>query len=125
MMARMQKDLGKRLYIDSGYRSPGRQLFLFFYYLSHEFGYSLKHNAAFVAFPGYSEHGNPYNTACDLINLKGISGEEKGQRAEDFTALPEYEWMLKNASKFNFYLSYPKGNPYGITFEPWHWRWKK
>lgn len=33
MAAKMKADIGTVVYIDSGYRSPGRQAYLFFYYL--------------------------------------------------------------------------------------------
>jgi D-alanyl-D-alanine carboxypeptidase len=39
----------------------------------------------------------------------------------NFETTPAYEWLVKNAYKFGFALSYPKDNAYYI-FEPWHWR---
>lgn len=124
MMAGMNKDIKKRLYIDSGYRSPGRQLFLFFYYLAAESDYSLKKNASMVAMPGYSQHNDPANTAMDMVNIKGINGEQRGQTATTFATLEEFAWLQKNASKYRFRLSYPVVNPWGITFEPWHWQYR-
>lgn len=125
MMEKMKMDIGKQLYIDSGYRSPGRQAYLFFYYLTSSSDYSLRENAKWIAMPGYSEHGNPINNAIDFINENGINGFSDGQSAKDFEALPEFEWLMQNAHKFNFYLSYPKDNPFGVAFEPWHWHWEK
>lgn len=119
----MQNGIGKTLYVDSSYRSPGYQAVLFLGYLKDENQYSLKENARWVAMPGYSEHGS-LNTAVDFINQDGVSGEGKGQTAEDFANLPEYAWLTENASKFNFYLTYPVGNPFGVTYEPWHWHWE-
>lgn len=124
MMEDMKKELGKRLYIDSGYRSPGKQAYLFFYYLGTSSEFSLKENAKWIAMPGYSEHGNPERTAMDLVNEDAINGFSRGQNSEDFERLPEYQWLIMNASKYNFYLSYPKNNPYGVAFEPWHWHWE-
>jgi len=123
MNKQMKDDIGKELYIESGYRSPGYQAYFFFYYLP-ENGYSLKENAKWLTLPGYSEH-NSANTALDFINQDGISGEAENQTAEDFVGLQEYKWLESNANKYNFYLSYPPDNPYGISFEPWHWRWEK
>jgi D-alanyl-D-alanine carboxypeptidase len=75
--------------------------------------------------PGYSEHGHPVNHSIDFCSSDGINGFSDGQTAADFEKLPEYEWMVMNASQFNFYLSYPKDNPYGVAFEPWHWHWEE
>ena len=125
MMAQMQRDLGRELFIESGYRSPGMQAYLFLYYLARGHQYSLQETARLVAFPGYSEHGDPVNNALDLVNAEGISGENPGQTAEDFERLPEYQWLLKHAHDFNFHLSYPRGNQLGVSFEPWHWHWEK
>ncbi len=124
MAAQMQKDIEKTLYIDSGYRSPGRQAYLFFHYLPGN-DYSLRENAKWIAMPGYSQHGDPKDNAIDFTNADGINGFSKGQTARDFALLPEYEWMLKNAGKYNFYLSYPRNNKWGVEFEPWHWHWEK
>lgn len=120
----IKKEINKNLYINSGYRSPGYQAYLFFYYLHSENGYSLNENAKWIAMPGYSEH-NSANTAVDFINQDGISGEEKGQTSADFEKLAEYSWLQKNANKFNFYLSYPQNNQFGVSYEPWHWHWEK
>ena len=126
MVDSMFSDLGRRLYINSGYRSPGRQAYGFIDDLVMERNdYSLYKTAKWVAMPGYSEHNSGINNAIDLINEDGISGEEHGQRAEDFEVLPEYKWLIENASKFNFYLTYPRGNNLGVQFEPWHWHWEK
>jgi hypothetical protein len=125
MIKEMKKDIGKILYIDSGYRSPGRQAYLVFYYLTSSSDYSLKENAKWIAMPGYSEHGNPINNAIDFTNENGINGFSDGQSAKDFESLPEFEWLMKNANRFNFYLSYPRENKYGAAFEPWHWHWEE
>jgi len=125
MMEKMKKDIGKILYIDSGYRSPGRQSYLVFYYLTSSSDYSLKENAKWIAMPGYSEHGNPINNAIDFTSENGINGFSDNQTAKDFEALPEFDWLMKNANQFNFYLSYSKDNPFGVAFEPWHWHWEE
>jgi zinc D-Ala-D-Ala carboxypeptidase len=119
MMAAMQKDIGKHLLIESGYRSSAYQLYLFVFYLkNHE--YSIRETVKWVALPGYSEHGAPAHQAVDFINASGINGEYNTKEFED---LPEYHWLMKHAGKFGFVLSYPKmDKSSGITFEPWHWR---
>ncbi len=119
MMDAMENDLGKRLYIESGYRSSAYQLYLVILYLKNH-DYSVKETLKWVALPGYSEHGAPKFQAIDFINFDGISGEEK---PEEFENLEEYRWLLNNAERFSFHLSYPKGKE-GITFEPWHWHYE-
>ena len=54
-------------------------------------------------------------TAVDLITT-GISGTLDG-----FDTTTAYQWLLSNAYRYGFVLSYPKGNSY-YTYEPWHWR---
>lgn len=68
---------------------------------------------AFSADQGYSEH--QLGTAVDLTNTT------VGGTYESFAATAEYEWLLENAYKFGFILSYPEGNSF-YDFEPWHWR---
>jgi len=119
MMAAMKKDIGRSLYVESGYRSSAYQLYLFIYFLkNHE--YSIKETVKWVALPGYSEHGDPVHTAIDFINEYGINGE---YNIPEFEALPEYDWLMKNAGRFGFVLSYPKNAGANITYEPWHWRY--
>ena len=120
MMLAMEKDIGKRLYIESGYRSSAYQLYLFMYYLGNHH-YSIRETARFVAFPGYSEHGSPSHQAIDFINIDGIGNHAP---AEHFETLEEYQWLLKNANRFGFVLSYPRNSPDGMSFEPWHWRYE-
>jgi LAS superfamily LD-carboxypeptidase LdcB len=120
MMTAMQKDIGKRLYVESGYRSSAYQLYLFVSYLKNH-NYSIRQTAKFVALPGYSEHGDPQHQAIDFINENGINQDSP----KEFENLPEYRWLIANAAKFGFTLSYPKNSKEGITFEPWHWRYEK
>lgn len=86
MMKAMQKDIGVRLYIESGYRSSAYQLYLFVYYLQNH-DYSIRETVKFVALPGYSEHGSPQHQAIDFINKDGINGEDNPKEFED---LKEY-----------------------------------
>lgn len=120
MMDAMQKDIGKRLYVESGYRSSAYQLYVFVNTLKNH-DYSIRETAKFVALPGYSEHGDPNHQAIDFINENGVNQD----RPKEFEKLPEYQWLLTNAKKFGFVLSYPKDSKDGITFEPWHWRYEK
>lgn len=118
MMRAMERDIGKRLFVESGYRSSAYQLYLFVYYLQNH-DYSIRETSKWVALPGYSEHGDPDHTALDFINRDGMNGEKN---TAEFEALSEYQWLLKNAGRYGFVLSYPKDAGVGITYEPWHWR---
>jgi len=121
MMLTMEQDIGKRLLIESCYRSSAYQLYLFIFYLKNH-DYSIRETVKFVALPGYSEHGSPAHQAIDFINAEGINGEDNPQEFED---IEEYQWLLKNAGRFDFVLSYPKDAGSGITYEPWHWRYEQ
>lgn len=123
MMDAMMRDIGKVLYVESGYRSSAYQLYLFVYYLKNH-DYSIRETVKFVALPGYSEHGSPTprNQAVDFINRDGINGDGNPKAFED---LDEYKWLTKNAHKYGFVLSYPKDAGKNITYEPWHWRYEK
>jgi len=120
MMRAMRNDIGKRLYVESGYRSPAYQLYLFLYYL-RKHNDSVKETNRFVALPGHSEHGAPERQAIDFISEEGINGEE---HPEAFEALPEYKWLSRHAKRYGFFLSYPRNNPWGTSFEPWHWHYE-
>ncbi|GAB3246817.1 M15 family metallopeptidase [Chitinimonas naiadis] len=65
------------------------------------------------AAPGYSEHHT--GRALDL-STPGFAVLE-----EDFETSPAFAWLQGHASQYGFILSYPRGNPHGIAFEPWHW----
>ncbi|HAM41218.1 MAG TPA: hypothetical protein DDX89_07900 [Candidatus Omnitrophica bacterium] len=121
MMEAMAHDLGKRLLVESGYRSPAYQLYLFLFYLpKHD--HSIRETNRFVALPGHSEHGYPPRQAVDFINEEGINGEDN---PEAFEALPEYQWLAHHAHEFGFVLSYPRDNPHNTAFEPWHWHFEQ
>ncbi len=120
MMDAMAADLGKRLLVESGYRSPAYQLYLFLFYMPKHDDSVIETNK-FVALPGHSEHGYPPRQAIDFINQEGINGED---HPEEFEALPEYQWLQQHAQEFGFHLSYPRDNPYHTAFEPWHWHYE-
>ncbi len=69
---------------------------------------------SFSADQGYSEH--QLGTAIDFIT-SGLNGE----LSVAFEKTPAFQWLIGNAHKYGFELSYPKGNAYYI-YEPWHWR---
>ncbi len=68
------------------------------------------------AAPGFSEHHS--GRAVDI----GAPGQAPAE--PEFEQTPAFEWLQHNASRFGFTLSYPRGNPHGIAYEPWHWAWQ-
>ncbi len=120
MMGAMQLELGKRLFVESGYRSPAYQLYLFLYYMKNH-DLSIIETNRHVALPGHSEHGAPSRQAIDFINEAGINGED---HPEEFEALPEYAWLQQHAHAYGFFLSYPRDNALHTAFEPWHWHYE-
>ena len=68
---------------------------------------------AFSADQGYSEH--QLGTTIDLT-IDSVGGTYAS-----FADTEAYQWLLDNAHKYGFILSYPHDNTFYI-FEPWHWR---
>ena len=116
----LREDTKKNLLIGSGYRSPAYQTIAFLRHLSFcqfNFCKTIKR----VAIPGYSEHGFTRKQAIDFITADGRSFTGKPL---DFAKTIEYKWLIKNADRFGFYLSYPRNNKLGVVFEPWHWHFE-
>jgi D-alanyl-D-alanine carboxypeptidase len=69
-----------------------------------------------VARPGNSEHhtglaidvGDGEKPACDVETA--------------FEETRVFRWLQENAAQFGYELSYPRNNPSGVNYEPWHWR---
>lgn len=66
--------------------------------------------------PGYSEHHTGY--AIDI----GDGARPDTHLSEAFEDTPAFRWLEKNAARFSFELSFPRHNPQGVSYEPWHWR---
>jgi len=97
----------------SGYRSHDYQLGIFARKRARGLEVSdiLQVNAA----PGYSEHhsGRALDISCP--------GEAPAE--ESFETTAAFAWLQKHAVTYGFHLSYPRDNPHGIVYEPWHWCW--
>jgi D-alanyl-D-alanine carboxypeptidase len=103
------EDDSSDLWVVSGYRSFDEQTAL-------KSNYSVTYGSganAFSADQGYSEH--QLGTTVDFTTT-GLGGGLQG-----FGNTEAYEWLLDNAHKYGFVLSYPENNTYYV-FEPWHWR---
>ena len=101
---------GITLYAKSAYRSFAEQQSLKSLYTVV---YGAGTANSFSADQGYSEH--QLGTTLDFIT-PGLGGQVDG-----FDNTQAYQWLLANAYRFGFELSYPKGNSYYV-YEPWHWR---
>ena len=101
---------GVTIQIASAYRSFKEQTSL---KSSYKLTYGSGANK-FSADQGYSEH--QLGTAVDFTTPK-IGGGLAG-----FDKTAEYQWLLDNAYRYGFIISYPKENSY-YQFEPWHWRY--
>ncbi|MBV6864259.1 M15 family metallopeptidase [Xanthomonas euvesicatoria] len=97
----------------SGYRSHDYQLGIFERKFAR--GLTLEQVLTVNAAPGFSEHHS--GDALDL----GTPGEPPAE--ESFEATHAFAWLCSNAHAFGYRLSYPRDNPHGIVYEPWHWRW--
>ena len=95
----------------SGYRSHDYQLDIFERKLAR--GQSVEQILTVNAAPGYSEHHS--GNALDI----GTPGEAPAE--ESFELTPAFAWLTAHAGGFGLHMSYPRGNPHGIVYEPWHW----
>lgn len=105
---------GVQLLALSGYRSTKRQAELVEKKLSE--GIPLDEILKVVAYPGFSEHHT--GRAIDI----GSPGSPHLEEA--FEQTQEFQWLIENAGAFDFRLSYPRENTFGIIYEPWHWCWR-
>ena len=105
---------GIHLYIVSAFRSIARQSEII--ERKRRNGISEKEIIRVSALPGFSEHHT--GRALDLNTPDFPALEEE---VEDS---PAFRWLIQNASRFGFELSYPRENKYGISYEPWHWFYK-
>ena len=99
----------------SGFRSVARQTEIIREKLAK--GESIHDILRFVAAPGYSEHHT--GRAID------IGSPEHGELDEEFDKTRAFRWLKVNALHFGFTLSFPRDNPHGIGYEPWHWCWHR
>ena len=66
--------------------------------------------------PGHSEHHT--GRAVDIAT--------PGSRplTEEFEDTDAFRWLTSRAIEFGFSMTYPRENPWGIMYEPWHWSLK-
>ncbi|MEM9271879.1 MAG: M15 family metallopeptidase [Cyanobacteria bacterium P01_F01_bin.143] len=99
----------------SGFRTVDAQDYLFFKVKEQRVQDASK-RAEVSAPPGYSEHHTGY--AIDIGDGKVPAVDvEPG-----FENTAAFRWLEENAARYSFELSFPRDNPQGISYEPWHWR---
>jgi D-alanyl-D-alanine carboxypeptidase len=103
---------GIPLKIISAFRSIARQAEIVRAKL--ERGQSLADILCVSAPPGYSEHHS--GLALD------IGTDDSPPLETVFEETAAFAWLSANARRFGFSLSFPRGNPQGYAYEPWHWR---
>ncbi len=110
-MMQAAKADGAPLLILSAYRSFSEQSAV-------KSGYKVTYGAGtankFSADQGYSEH--QLGSTIDFV-----TPEKPASLVPSFGETSQYDWLVKNAHKYGFVLSYPKGNTF-FQYEPWHWR---
>ena len=102
---------GITLLLISGFRSVSHQRDILRRKL--DAGTSIQEILSVNAAPGYSEHHT--GRAIDV----GTPGCPPLSEAFENTAA--FAWLREHAPGFGFRLSYPRGNPHGVIYEPWHW----
>ncbi|MFA5684771.1 MAG: M15 family metallopeptidase [Lysobacteraceae bacterium] len=98
----------------SGYRSHAYQFGIFERKLAR--GLTLDAILRVNAAPGFSEHHG--GCALDI----GTPGEPPAE--ESFERTAAFAWLSRHGGEFGFRMSYPRDNPHGVVYEPWHWCWR-
>jgi D-alanyl-D-alanine carboxypeptidase len=102
---------GVGIRIVSAFRSVERQADIVRAKLAR--GLSLEDILCVSAPPGYSEHHSGRAVDVTTESLPPLEVE-----FEDSAA---FRWLSENARRFGFFLSFPRQNPFGYAYEPWHW----
>lgn len=65
------------------------------------------------ALPGFSEHHTGRTIDVTTPGSKALE--------EEFESTSAFRWLKRRAGEFGFTMTYPRGNEFGIAYEPWHW----
>ncbi|MBI4396670.1 MAG: D-alanyl-D-alanine carboxypeptidase family protein, partial [Elusimicrobia bacterium] len=113
-MAAAARADGVKIIPISGFRAVKYQKYLF-EKAGRRYG-SEEKAARWVAPPGFSEHHTGWS--LDL-------GDETSANTDvdqSFEETKAFRWLSEHASDYGFEISFPKGNPQNVNYEPWHWR---
>ena len=114
-MVEAAANIGIQLMIVSGFRSVEYQAGLIRSKIAA--GQVIDDILTVNAAPGHSEHHT--GRAIDIAT--------PGSRplTEEFESTNAYNWLESRAVEFGFSMSFPRDNPWGIAYEPWHWSMKE
>jgi zinc D-Ala-D-Ala carboxypeptidase len=115
-MVKASRAAGARLAVESAYRSYATQVATFARWV-HDGG--TEQALATSARPGHSEH-----QLGTTLDFKAVGGRSPWRYA-DWGKTREGTWLRRNAWRFGFVMSYPKGKK-SVTcyaYEPWHFRY--
>jgi len=107
------RQVGVRLHVIWAFRDPALQKEQF-EEAKREHG--PRNGIRWLAPPGFSEHQTGW-----VLDI----GDWDDPEADDnplFERTKAFRWLMENASRFQFELSFPSGNWQGVSYEPWHWR---
>ena len=108
---------GINLVFLSGFRSIGLQKEIFYENKSIRNQTAIE-RAKVSAPPGYSEHSTGFAIDIGDRNFRETDFEL------EFESTPAFLWLKNHAAKYHFVLSFPRGNPQKVSYEPWHWRYE-
>jgi zinc D-Ala-D-Ala carboxypeptidase len=69
------------------------------------------------ALPGYSEHHTGRTVDITTPGCEPLT--------EAFEKTSAFGWLTNHAGEFGFSMTYPRGNSFGIAYEPWHWTFQE
>ncbi|MGN0345813.1 MAG: D-alanyl-D-alanine carboxypeptidase family protein [Lachnospiraceae bacterium] len=103
------QSVGLNIYIASGFRSYGRQVYLYNHYVNRD---GQTQAERFSARPGHSEHQSGYSFDLNTIT------DKQGTTAESV-------WVAEHAHEYGFIVRFPAGKEEytGYLYEPWHLRY--
>ncbi|MES2135205.1 MAG: D-alanyl-D-alanine carboxypeptidase family protein [Patescibacteria group bacterium] len=115
------------LILQSAYRSPYYQIGIFARTILER---GIRKTLQSVALPGTSQHANYEHCAFDINNIGDSYGKTKRADGRDigFEETMEFDWLLKHAPSFGFWLPFFPNRTYlqsttggdGVLVEPWH-----
>jgi hypothetical protein len=106
---KVKKDIGETIFLTSGVRGVPKQMYLFL-------------SKTIVCNGNYSEASRslaPAGYSYHAIGDFDVGKVGLGERnfTQDFAATREYEMLMQLGY---IAIRYPRGNPFGVYFEPWH-----
>ncbi len=110
-MKQAASDDAVEIFLVSAWRSPQYQHDLIARKLAQ--GQTIEQILKVNAAPGYSEHHTGRALDIGAPHSEILSGA--------FENTPAFRWLARHARGHGFQMSYPRNNPLGINYEPWHW----